>query len=202
MGCWQLLMGLFTYCTGDNLRSFDNWINIGEARLTVSSLVSSTNYAVSKEFTINITIVTVSKRTLNPVNFCALRASQVLSQHCSILREGIQQQITSYKWRQTLSWMGPKVLLKQKACKNPLIMQSFFHEKKNQPHGCKMKKSLARNLHELWKEKKMVATFLSLASMIKSYSEVGSTCSTSLVTHWSWVWIPPGAGLFSSHFYQ
>ena len=149
------------------------------------------------QFTYNITIITASKITLNPANFCALRASQ----HCSILREGIHSQITSYKWRQTLSWMGPKVLLKQKACKNPLIMQSFF-TRKNQPHGCKMKKSLARNLHELWKEKKMVATFLSLASIIKSYSEVGSTCSTSLVTHWSWVWIPPGAGLFSSHFYQ
>ena len=87
--------------------------------------------SILSQFTINITIVTVSKRTLNPANFCALRASQVLSEHCSILREGIQPQIASYKWRQTLSWMGPKVLLKQKACKNPLIMQSFFHEKKS-----------------------------------------------------------------------
>ena len=101
------------------------------------------------QITCNITIITVSQKNFKPRKF--LRTQSFASCVSALQYFTRRNTATNYKLQVKADPQlnGAQGVIKAKGLQESINHAEFFSREKNQPHGCKMKKSLARNLHEL-----------------------------------------------------
>ena len=97
------------------------------------------------QFTCNITIINESEKNFKPRKF--LRTQSFSALQYFTRRNTLPNYKLQVKADPQLN--GAQGVIKAKGLQESINHAEFFSREKNQPHGFKMEKSLARNFHEL-----------------------------------------------------